>query len=260
MVAHGPLVGGRRLGGADVHAAVHLHRVDGDDLRAGDGAGRGHGHVGLPDAVGPRTTTGAAAMSERGDGDARAVRGLGDEVDEAAREVVRRGARDLDRGVRAGTQPARGGAKCTSRWCGVRAASTVGSFLLGPSTRTSSTRPTRASLAASALRSITMRRRPNRSPATSGSTKRSAIVAASVPGRGEKMNVNASSNRAAEATSIVCSKSSAIRNVEVDEPGGRKRIANSSSHRVSSSIVVRMAWVLTREVGVPDGGGPAERG
>ena len=23
---------GRRLGGADVHAAIHLHRVDGDDL------------------------------------------------------------------------------------------------------------------------------------------------------------------------------------------------------------------------------------
>ena len=39
---------GARLGRADVHPAVHLHRVHGDDLGAGDGAGRRHRHVRLP--------------------------------------------------------------------------------------------------------------------------------------------------------------------------------------------------------------------
>ena len=48
---------------------------------------------------------------------------------------------------------------------------------------------------------MTTRRRSKRSPATAGSTKRSAISAASVPGRGEKMNVKASSKRASAATS-----------------------------------------------------------
>ena len=42
---------------------------------------------------------------------------------------------------------------------------------------------------------MTTRKRAKRSPATAGSTKWSAIAAASVPGRGEKMNVKASSKR-----------------------------------------------------------------
>src|SRR5688572_20927028 len=58
----------------------------------------------LPAAVGPSTTTGAAAISERGDRDARAVRRLGDEVHEPSREVVGGGAGDLDGRVRAGAQ------------------------------------------------------------------------------------------------------------------------------------------------------------
>ena len=57
---------------------------------------------------------------------------------------------------------------------------------------------------------MTTRRRSKRSPATAGSTKRSVIVAASVPGRGEKMNVKASSKRASAATSSVRSKSSSV--------------------------------------------------
>ena len=62
-------------------------------------------------------------------------------------------------------------------------------FFDGPSTRTSSTRPTRASWRRSAERSVTILRRWKRSPATAGSTNRSVSVAASVPGRGEKMNM-----------------------------------------------------------------------
>src|SRR4051794_27431825 len=61
----------------------------------------------LPDAVGASTTTGDPAMSERDDRDARAVRRRGEDLAQLAREVVRRGAGDLDRRVRAG--PQRGG-------------------------------------------------------------------------------------------------------------------------------------------------------
>ena len=39
MVAHLGLVGRARLGRADVHAAVDLHRVDGDDLDVAEAAG-----------------------------------------------------------------------------------------------------------------------------------------------------------------------------------------------------------------------------
>ena len=35
------------LGGADVHAPVHLHGVDHHDLGVGDGVGGGHRHLGL---------------------------------------------------------------------------------------------------------------------------------------------------------------------------------------------------------------------
>ena len=57
----------------------------------------------LPDAVGPSTTTGAGT-SEGGDGDPHPMRRLGEDLREAPGEVVRRGARDLDRGVGAGAQ------------------------------------------------------------------------------------------------------------------------------------------------------------
>ena len=65
----------------------------------------------------------------------------------------------------------------------------AGSFLDGPSTTASSTRPTRARLRASADRSITTFRRSKRSATSSGGTYSSVICAARVPGRGEKMNV-----------------------------------------------------------------------
>ena len=80
------------------------------------------------------------------------------------------------------------GRKWTSLFCSVRPATTGGSFLLGPSTSTSSTRPMRAWVA-SADRSTTIRSRSNRSLHTAGSTNWSVRAAASVPGRGEKMNV-----------------------------------------------------------------------
>ncbi len=58
----------------------------------------------FPAAVGPTTTTGAAIGSERGDGDACLVGRFGEQLDESPRQVVRSGAGDLDRGVRAGPQ------------------------------------------------------------------------------------------------------------------------------------------------------------
>ena len=44
---HRGSIGRRGLGRADVHAAVHLHGVDGHDLGAGDRRRGGHGHVAL---------------------------------------------------------------------------------------------------------------------------------------------------------------------------------------------------------------------
>src|SRR3954447_6491023 len=58
----------------------------------------------LPDAVGPNTTTAGAVMSLGGDRNARAGGPLGDDRVQLAREVVRRGTGDLDRGVGAGPQ------------------------------------------------------------------------------------------------------------------------------------------------------------
>ena len=56
---------GGRLGRADVHAAVHLHGVDGDDLRAGTAVAAAMATSDLPDAVGPSTTTGALVTRPR---------------------------------------------------------------------------------------------------------------------------------------------------------------------------------------------------
>ena len=54
VVRHRGPLGGRRLGGADVEAAVHLHRVDRDDLDVAERVRRrASASADLPDAVGP---------------------------------------------------------------------------------------------------------------------------------------------------------------------------------------------------------------
>ena len=108
---------------------------------------------------------------------------------ELAPQVVRCGVGDADLGVGAGTDRPIGAAKCTSLFWRVRPVVIAASRLLGPSTSTSSTRPIRARWRASADRSTTTRRRSNRSAMTSAATNSSTRSAASVPGRGLKMNV-----------------------------------------------------------------------
>ena len=75
---------------------VDLHRVDGDDLDVARVARRAPCATSLlPDAVGPRMTDAAtSARSVTGEhGDAPLVQWLGEQLDELADEVVRRGAR-----------------------------------------------------------------------------------------------------------------------------------------------------------------------
>ena len=103
------------------------------------------------------------------------------------------------------------GAKCTSLLCRVRPDHIAGSVFDGPSTSTSST-------CADPRRVLLQRRRLRPRPSgaacvpctTSGSTKSSVIVAASVPGRGENTNVYAASYCAAATTSSVASKSCSV--------------------------------------------------
>src|SRR5205823_3920683 len=193
------LFGGRRLGRPDVHAPVELHGVDAHQLdrwarqapRHFQGEGglarrrrsnqrqvgaRGHpaGHAGLgqPAATGMRTLWRGRAVTSTSSPN----RWWG------APWLMRTWAK-----VPAASGPS--AAKWTRRLWRVRPVMRPASRLLTPSTSTSSTAPTRASLAASADRSTTTRSRSNRSPTTSAGTNRSAMVAASVPGRGEKTNV-----------------------------------------------------------------------
>ena len=73
------------------------------------------------------------------------------------------------------------------------------SVRLGPSTSTSSTRPMRSAFRSAAMRCTTSTSRSSRSCFTSSGTW-SGSAAASVPERGEKMNVNALSNRTSSTT------------------------------------------------------------
>ena len=71
-------------------------------------------------------------------------------------------------------------------------------------------RPTRAWWRASAERSITALSRSKRSATTSPGTNSDSMAAARVPGRGEKMNVNAESYPASAHTASVSSKSASV--------------------------------------------------
>ncbi len=165
VVGHPGTVVDGRLRSADVHPPVHLHRVDGHDLDAGMARGERHRHVALArrgraqhhePVVHPART----GMRRRCDGSAtsstnRPIRwcGAADVTSTSAYEPTRSGCAD---------------GKWTSLFCRVRPEVTDGSFLLGPSTMTSSMRPTRARCLASALRSTTTRKRWKRSAATAG--------------------------------------------------------------------------------------------
>ena len=100
--------------------------------------------------------------------------------------------------------------KCTSLFWRVRPVNTFTSRLDGPSITISSIFPTRSWCLLKADLSTTTRNRSYRSRTTSGSTKSSAIPAASVPSLGENTKVYALSNSAAAATSSVRSKSSSV--------------------------------------------------
>ena len=96
--------------------------------------------------------------------------------------------------IRTGTSSpgAAGPLKLTVVFRRVRPRSSAPSVRLGPSTSTSSMRPTRPALRAAAERWTTSIRRAIRSRLTSSGTW-SGIAAASVPLRGEKTNVKAPS-------------------------------------------------------------------
>src|SRR5512133_1265651 len=91
----------------------------------------------------------------------------------------------------------------------VRPRSSVGSLRLGPSTRTSSTPPTRSALRSAATRWTTSTSRSIRSRLTSSGIW-SSITAASVPARGEYTNVNAPSKPTSSTTSSVSRKSVSV--------------------------------------------------
>ena len=85
VVADRRPLGRRRLGGADVHPPVHLHRVDGDDLGAGDRAGGGHRHVRLARRGRAEHDDRRPASHSAATGMRTLVARLGEQLDEAAR-------------------------------------------------------------------------------------------------------------------------------------------------------------------------------
>ena len=102
VVGHLGLLGRGGLGRADVHAPVHLHGVDGDDLdvAAADGPGRGPAPTcprrsdrRSPGAARTAGTSGRRRRSPGGDGDAGAVTGGGEDLDQLAPQEVGTGAR-----------------------------------------------------------------------------------------------------------------------------------------------------------------------
>ena len=137
----------RRLGGADVHAAVHLHRVERHDLDVAERARdrereRRLARRGRTDE---REVLTRSHHRRPGCGRAPARRGRDprDERRRAASAAPRVVMRDVDEVARRAVVAS--GAKCTSLFWRVRPDHTVGSFFDGPSTSTSSVRPTRAS-------------------------------------------------------------------------------------------------------------------
>src|SRR5689334_1165767 len=197
MVRHRGALLGRRLRGTDVHAPVHLHRVDRDDLDVTEGARDRQRERGLP-------RCGRTDEGEVGDAQAQpAATGIrvrarrGGTVTSTSSPRNQCGAASTMRtpayAPAAGADALPWAVKCTSLFWPVRPDSNDGSFFDGPSTSTSSTRLTRAWCLASAWCSTTSTRRRIRSAATSGATNWLVISAATVPGRGENTNVYAES-------------------------------------------------------------------
>ena len=175
----GPL-GRRRLGRADVHPPVHLHRVDRDDLHVGPAPGQCHGQRRLPRRGGaheghvlwPRPEGRAPRGCSHAQPAATGMRvrclGAASDLEQLAAQEVRSGVDDLHVGAGSRRASASADGKWTSLFWLVRPVRTDRSRLLGPSTTTSSIRPTRARCLASAERSTTTRSRSKRSATTVG--------------------------------------------------------------------------------------------
>ena len=123
-----------------------------------------------------------------------------------------------------------------------------GSVRLGPSTRTSSTRPTRFVFRLAATRWTTSTSRSIRSPFVSSGTW-SGIEAASVPWRGLKTNVKALSKPASSTTSRVSAKSRSVspgnptmRSVVNARSGIAARILSTRARYRSREYVRRIAF------------------
>ena len=182
----GGAVGGGRLAGADVHAPVDLHRIDGDDLGPGNGESGGHGDVRLARRRRAEQDDGRHYCGEHRD--ANPVGRLGQHLDEATGQVVRCGARDLHVGVRAWSERARRPEmdEAVLRGAGRR----DGRVLLARALDQHLLRPTDPGF-------VGGERRPLDDDAEAvepvtgdfGCDEAVGQEAASVPGRGEKMNV-----------------------------------------------------------------------
>src|SRR6185295_11375078 len=154
MVRHRRLLVGGRLGGADVHPPVDLHGIDRDDFHVAQHLGGGESHGRLPRGSGP---------DEGQVGDAFRI-GSRHEAETGIRtrrpgsavlrtNVPRRKWGAAESIVTSANAPGRnppaagvsGARKWTSLFWRVRPVVMVASFLDGPSIKTSSTLPTRAS-------------------------------------------------------------------------------------------------------------------
>ena len=187
----------RRLGRADVHRAVHLHRVERDDLdvaglrrdceRERRLAGRGR--------TDEREMTAHAGDADDRDPDASSARRAAPGATKSPRSQC--GAACVMRGVDvlAGREPRRRRAARRGRACCGGCGPTTPSGPSSTARRGALPRRRRGAprVGASAEPSTTSVSCSMRSCTTSGGTKSSTKVAASVPGRGEKTNVYAAS-------------------------------------------------------------------
>ena len=191
MVADLGLLGGGGLGRADVHAPVHLHRVDRDELDVAERArATAIASADFPDAVGPRWRAAPrrtrSARRRPGCGCGGAAGAVTSTSSPrrwwGAAPVTSTSAR-----VPAPERPWR--AKWTSLFWRVRPVMTRRVRLRGPSTRTSSIAAD-AGLVLGQRGALDDDAQPLEPLGhTSGATNARSSSAASVPGRGEKMNV-----------------------------------------------------------------------
>ena len=148
------------------------------------------------------------------------------------------------------------GAKCTSLFWRVRPDHIAGSRFDGPSTSTSSTRPTRAFVLRERVTLDQLREPRHPFRRDLGSDEVVGHVGRGVPGRGEKMKVYAASYCAASTTSSVRAKSSSVSPGEPDDDvGGDREIVDAAAGRRQSREVTRrgVAAVHTRERAITPG-------